>query len=85
VFEIIFVQLDCNVREVSQTAGTAGANFRLVRLFRLRRLAGIQFRLNKLAKNNTVKPVQETIDLFHDIVSNYLSPRYMALQASQNI
>jgi hypothetical protein len=68
-----------DVREVSQTAGTAGTNFRLVRLFWL---AGIRFRLNRLARNDTVIPVQETIHLFHDVVSNYLSPRYMSLQAS---
>jgi hypothetical protein len=75
------------VREVSQTAGAAGAAgtyFRLVRLFRLLRLAGIRFRSNMLAINDTVKHVQKTIHLFHDVVSNSLFHRYLALQASQN-
>jgi hypothetical protein len=51
-----------NIREVSQTAGTAGTHFRLLRKFRLLRLAGTRFRLYRLARDDTVKPVQKTID-----------------------
>jgi hypothetical protein len=54
-------------REVSQTAG----QFRWVRLFRLLRLAGVRFWLNRLATEDTVKPVQNTIGLVIERASKH--------------
>jgi hypothetical protein len=56
----------------------------IVCLVRLLRQVGILSRLNRQARDDTVEPVKETIGLLHIVVKECLSPRSLAIPASQN-